>query len=173
MVCNLVAKAIWEWTIPRNVWLSAAYIPGSQNKIADFKSRHFDENTEWSLSPVLFARLSHVFYIPWVELFASRLNRQVDLFVSWKPEPEAWAVDAFSIAWRDIKFYAFPPFSVLSRVLSKIKRGQCFRHFGGALVAYTAVVPCEARSVDRSSSTYRTRFEEPAHPGKSTLFTRD
>ena len=102
-------------------WLSAAYIPGSQNKIADFKSRHSNENTEWSLSPVLFARLSQVFYIPWVDLFASMLNRQVDLFVSWKPEPEAWAVDAFSISWRDIKFYAFPPFSVLSRVLSKIK----------------------------------------------------
>ena len=45
--------------------------------------------------------LSQVFYIPWVDLFASRLNRQVDLFVSWKPEPEAWAVDAFSISWQD------------------------------------------------------------------------
>ena len=121
MVYNLVAKAIWEGAIPRNVWLCAAYIPGSQNKIADFKFRHLDEITEWSLSPVLFARLSQVFYIPWVDLFASRLNRQVDLFVSWKPEPEAWAVDAFSISWRDIKFYAFPPFSVPSRVLSKIK----------------------------------------------------
>ena len=121
VVCNLVARAIWEWTIPRNVWLSAAYIPGSQNKVADFKSRHFDVNTEWSLSPVLFARLSQVFYIPWLDLFASRLNRQVDLFVSWKPEPEAWAVDAFSISWRDKNIYAFPLFSVLSRVLSKIK----------------------------------------------------
>ena len=79
VVCNLVAKAIWERAILRNVRLSAAYIPGSQNKIADFKSRHFDENTEWSLSPVLFARLSQVFYIPWVDLFASRLNRQVVL----------------------------------------------------------------------------------------------
>ena len=121
VVCSLVAKTIWEWAIPLNVWLSATYIPGSQNKIADFKSRHFDENTEWSLSPVLFARLLQVFYIPCVDLFASRLNCQVDLFVSWKPEPEAWAVDAFSISWRDIKFYAFPPFSVPSRVLSKIK----------------------------------------------------
>ena len=37
--------------------------------------------------------------------------------MSWK----AWAVDAFYISWRDIKFYSFPPFSVLSRVLSKIK----------------------------------------------------
>ena len=42
MVCNLVAKAIWEWAIPRNVWLSAAHIPGSQNKIVDFKSRHLE-----------------------------------------------------------------------------------------------------------------------------------
>ena len=69
----------------------------------------------------MFAQISYRFYSPQVDLFASRLNRQVDAFVSWKPEPEAWAIDAFSINWRDIKFYAFPPFSILSRVLSKIK----------------------------------------------------
>ena len=57
-------------------------------------------------------------------LFASRLNRQVATFVSWKPEPEAWVVDTFSINWQDIMFYAFPPFSVLGRVLSKIKEEQ-------------------------------------------------
>ena len=55
-----------------------------------------------------------------IDLFASRLNRQVETFVSWKPEPEAWAVDAFSLNWKDIVFYAFPPFSVLGQVLTKI-----------------------------------------------------
>ena len=60
---------------------------------------------------------------PWVDLFASRLNHQVDTFVSWKPEPQAWAVDVFSLNWKDM-FYAFPPFSVLGRVLSKIKMEQ-------------------------------------------------
>ena len=72
-----------------------------------------EDNTDWSLSPILFQKLSQWFYIPLVDLFASRLNRQVATFVSWKPEQEAWVVDAFSINWKDIMFYAFPPFSVL------------------------------------------------------------
>ena len=96
----------------------------SQNQIADFKSCHFDENTELSLSPILFAQLSQVFYIPQVDLFARRSNRQVETFASWEPESEAWDNDAFSISWRDIKFYAFPPFSAPSRVLSKIKEDK-------------------------------------------------
>ena len=72
----------------------------------------------------MFQKLSQQFYIPWVDLFASRLKHQVATFVSWKPEPEAWVVDAFSINWKDIMFYEFPPFSVLGRVLSKIKEEQ-------------------------------------------------
>ena len=50
-VCNAISKTIWEWAVPRNIWLSAAYVPSSQNLIADYKSRHFDDNTEWRLSP--------------------------------------------------------------------------------------------------------------------------
>jgi hypothetical protein len=44
-----------------------------------------------------------------VDLFASAWNRQLDFFVSWKPQPEAMAVDAFSINWIILKGYAFPP----------------------------------------------------------------
>ena len=62
--------------------LSAACVPGSDNTVADFKSRHFEDNTEWSLSPVLFQKLTQQFSITRVDLFASRLNYQVDSFVS-------------------------------------------------------------------------------------------
>ena len=123
LICNDIAKSIWQWATHRNIWLSVAYVPDSDNTVADFKSRHYEDNTEWSLSPVLFWKLTQQFFIPRVDLFASRLNHQVDTFVSWKPEPQAWAV-AFSLHWKDIMFYAFPPFSVLGRVLSKIKMEQ-------------------------------------------------
>ena len=72
----------------------------------------------------LFDTITCQFLYPQVDLFASRLNRQVDTFVSWKPEPAAWAVDAFSLNWKDIMFYAFPPFSVLGQVLNKIIEDQ-------------------------------------------------
>ena len=69
--CDALAKAIWGWAIPRNVWLSAAFVPGSQNHIADFKSRNFNDNTEWSLSPTLFDAITCQFFSPQVDLFVS------------------------------------------------------------------------------------------------------
>lgn len=35
-------------------------------------------------------------------------------------DPDAYAVDAFTISWKQFYFYAFPPFSVILRVLEKI-----------------------------------------------------
>ena len=33
--CDRLSKAIWYWTIDRNIWLSAAHVPGAQNVSAD------------------------------------------------------------------------------------------------------------------------------------------
>ena len=74
------------------------------------------------LNPAVFQRLTEVYFVPEVDLFASRLNCQIHPFVSWKPEPGAWAIDAFSISWTDLKFYAFLPFSILGRVLAKVQQ---------------------------------------------------
>lgn len=54
-----------------------------------------------------------------IDLFASRLNFQLRPFISWKPDPEAFAVDAFSISWKEHNFYAVPPFAVIKGVLQK------------------------------------------------------
>ena len=74
------------------------------------------------LNHAVFQRLTKVYFVPEVDLFASRLNCQIHPFVSWNPEPGAWAIDAFSISWTDLKFYAFPPFSILGRVLAKVQQ---------------------------------------------------
>ena len=55
-----------------------------------------------------------------MDLFASRLNFQLPRYVSWNPDPEAVATDAFSINWSNDLHYAFPPFSLIGRVLQKI-----------------------------------------------------
>ena len=52
------------------------------------------------------------------------MNKQVDKFVSWKPEPGAWAVDAFHLSWKPLTFYAFPPFSLIGRVLRKVQQEE-------------------------------------------------
>ena len=59
---------------------------------------------------------------PDIDLFASRLNCQCERYVSWMPDPGAFAVDAFSLNWSGFKMYAFPPFSLISRVLQQLLR---------------------------------------------------
>ena len=118
---NKVAKELWEWAKSRDIWLSAAHIPGVQNTVADFRSRNFKDNTEWSLPSEVFQQITACFFPPMVDLFASRLNFHVHKYVSWKPDPEAWAVDAFTFSWEKLNFYAFPPFSLVGKVLRKIQ----------------------------------------------------
>ena len=48
----------------------------------------------------------------------------VPKFVSYKPEPGSWATDAFSLNWHSLQFYAFHPFSIIGKVLAKIKQDE-------------------------------------------------
>ena len=41
--------------------------------------------------------------------------------MSYKPDPNAYAVDAFSLDWSKLQFYAFPPFCCISQYVQKIK----------------------------------------------------
>ena len=59
-----------------------------------------------------------------VDLFASRLNNQLPLYVSWRPDPFAMATDAFQLQWTDLQAYAFPPFALIGRCLQKIRQEQ-------------------------------------------------
>ena len=58
---------------------------------------------------------------PEIDLFASRLNNQLDKYVSWHPDPGAAFIDAFNLDWHNLLFYAFPPFSLIARCLQKCK----------------------------------------------------
>ena len=63
-------------------------------------------------------------FSPNIDLFASRINYQIKPFVSYHPDPEAMATNAFHMSWVDYKFYAFPPFSIVSQVLQKMRDGS-------------------------------------------------
>ena len=118
--CDVIAKQIWAWAELKGLWLSIAHIPGKDNVIADYKSRVFTDNTEWALGESIFKDLCKKLGCPTVDLFASRLNRKCVKYVSWGPDPEAWAIDAFSFTWTNELFYIFPPFSLVGRVVQKV-----------------------------------------------------
>lgn len=114
-----LSRSIWQWCETRNLWLFASYV-NSKNNIADFDSRIVNPDTEWELSDKAFKTVVLHFGMPQIDLFASRCNAKCDRFISWKPDPDAVAVDAFTVNWGNQYFYLFPPFSLIMKCLRKI-----------------------------------------------------
>ncbi|MES9906570.1 MAG: hypothetical protein ABW168_28300 [Sedimenticola sp.] len=104
----------------RNVFISAFHLPGSENTQADFCSRNFSDTTEWKLKRHIFERLTEQLLQPNIDMFASRLNAQLDCYVSWVPDPNAFHVNAFALVWSEFTPYLFPPFKLVGKVLNKI-----------------------------------------------------
>ena len=79
----------------QGLWLSAAHVPGKENCIPDSTSMNFKDNLEWSDF--------------WQHYSYTR-------FVSFSPKPEVGAVDAFALSWTELRFYTFPPFSLIAKI---------------------------------------------------------
>lgn len=123
--CNDLTFSVWSWCIEKDIFISAAHIPGVDNVVADAESRKINLDAEWKLNTdLLQVALKKLHASPDVDLFASRLNKQMERYMSFRPDPAAEVVDAFSVSWSGINFYAFPPFSVIARLLQKVQREQ-------------------------------------------------
>ena len=124
MECHHEVLKIWEWEIIyKNHLLSAAHIPGKLNTVADKESRSNHIDIEWMLqSKFLNLALEHLCFKSEIDLFATNINTQFGKYAAFRADPGAMYIDAFSIDWFDLKFYAFPPISVIPRVLAKVKQ---------------------------------------------------
>ena len=81
------------------ITLKARHIPGCLNVMADLLSRSNQvQSTEWSLHPQLFKQICHKWFTPHVNLFATRLNYKLPLYVSPVPNQNAWDIDALNIS---------------------------------------------------------------------------
>ena len=119
-----LALEMWNFAADRNLTLSAVYVPGEENQIADKKSRVFQDSLEWMLHPAVFQALQKEVGCFSIDLFATRVNHQVRAFVSWRPEPGAVATDSFNVKWDFQLAYLFPPFCMIKRCLRKIQQDQ-------------------------------------------------
>ena len=123
-LCNKITRQIWDWCLQRNVWISAAYLTSKENKEADEQSRISHSNAEWKLNPDIFNLITKLWGTPDIDLFASRLNHQVNKYCAWKPDPFCMSVDAFLHEWGNDYNYIFPPFSLVGKVLQKIEQDK-------------------------------------------------
>ncbi len=120
MIMNDLAVEIWEYCRQMNIHVSAAHIPGKHNILADIASREFHDAAEWKLCPQIFCDLVDTYGQPDIDLFASRLNYQIPTYASWKPDPESAFIDAMQINWEGMFIYAFPPFSMIWPMITKM-----------------------------------------------------
>ena len=118
-----LAIELWNCALNRNLLISAIHIPGKLN-VADHKSRSFKDSIEWMANPRIFRGVVATLGQPGRDLFASKVIHQILEFVSWRPEPNAVATDAFNLTWNYHFSYLFPPFSLIPLCLKKIQRSS-------------------------------------------------
>ena len=81
--------------------------------------------TECSLLPEVFQTICSRWHRPQIDLFATRFNNKLHLFVSPVPDTLTMVVDAFSLPWEDLDAYAFPPAAILDKVVGKLQDCPC------------------------------------------------
>ena len=113
--------ALWKWCLSRGTYIQAVHLPGIQNYLADKASRTCIDPNDWQIHPN--------FIKPFLldrdtDLFATRLTNQLPRYVSWHPDPQAIAADAFSLNWATLRGYAFPPFNLIPRALLKVMQDE-------------------------------------------------
>ena len=101
-----------------NISLSAKHIPGRLNALADGLSRkHQLLPSEWTLHQEVANQIFFSVDRPHVNLFATRDNNRLPLYVSPVYDAAAWAVDALSFAWDQLVAYAYPPPILIPQIL--------------------------------------------------------
>ena len=80
----------------RDITVQAQHLAGVLNCTVDTESR---DRSDWMLCPSIFQTINYMLGPLEVDLFASRLTAQLSSFVSWRPDQEAIAMDAFTIIW--------------------------------------------------------------------------
>ena len=109
----------WAWAIERKNWITATYVPGILNVEADIESRETETRTEWMLNKEIFWRAVEALnFTPDIDLFATRINKQLDQYVSYIDLIQA--ANVFTIDWKYLDFSAFPLFICLPKAIQKM-----------------------------------------------------
>lgn len=114
-----ITMDLWEWCQERDIWVFAEYV-ASKDNVADEGSRINNADTEWEINPKAFNIICSNLGKPTIDLFATRINKKCQKYCSWERDPQAWAINALTVSWKNEFWYAFPPFALIPKILKKI-----------------------------------------------------
>ena len=120
LVLSSLTFDLWQWCLEWSITVKAHHLPGRLHIVADFESWAHPDTSDWQLDPSIFQGINNKRGPFTIDLFASRLTALLHRFVSWKPDPEAEAEDAFTLDWSQLREYAFPPFALTGWCLRQV-----------------------------------------------------
>lgn len=123
-VLTSISKQIWGYLLNHQITITVEYLLGKLNVEADAMSRYVRDSSEWKLNLQVFRDLCRARWTPCTDLFASRLSHQVPIYYAWKLDLYSKGQDAFQASLSHLRLYAFPPFSLIGRVLWKVRSDQ-------------------------------------------------
>ena len=112
-----ISKSIWNYLLSHQITITAVYFPSILNVRADWESRNA---SAWKLHQDFCLKITKLLGTPTVDLFASRLCHQLSQYMGWKPGPKSIAIDAIQQDWNKMFASAFPPFSLICRLINKV-----------------------------------------------------
>ena len=119
-----IAQRILRWSELHAITLAPQFIPGSRNVLADSLSHpHQSLGSEWPLHRGVFWDL-RLWWPVMVDLFATSANHHCSVYFSPFRDPQAAGTDAFLQSWDELQAYAFPPWSIIPRVLAKLRASR-------------------------------------------------
>ena len=104
-----LAKELWTWAFDKDIGLSAQHITGVPNTIADIESQIARDRSDWMLRPRTFLMIKEALGPHGCGPVCIQTDSSTTCFFSWRPDPQAEAVDAFSQDWGPLRGFANPP----------------------------------------------------------------
>ncbi|XP_064104989.1 uncharacterized protein LOC135214543 [Macrobrachium nipponense] len=120
--CKIISMC-WNFKLPS--WhssTSAQFIPGKWNIVPDNLNRTTQiVGSEWSLAPWRANKVLTLAGSTTIDLFATALNRKLQIYCSPVPDLAAAFEDVFQHPWDSLDIYAFPPFCLIRQVLNQVR----------------------------------------------------
>ena len=118
---NNEAQKILRWAEEQEVSIIPQFIPGRNNVLADSLSRHNQViGSEWTLAQDIVSEITKLWPAT-IDLFATSLNHRFPVYFSPLKDPVSAGTDSLLQSWDNLQAYAFPPFTLIRKVINKVR----------------------------------------------------